>query len=57
MPTMSYVPVMGRLNRYLMKTSAQVSTIITTSAAEDTMLNQELKPVTAFSKKDAFIAM
>ena len=48
---------MGRLKMYLRKTSTQVSTIMTTSAADDTMLNQELKPVTALSKKDALIAM
>jgi hypothetical protein len=56
-PTMSYVPVMGLLKRYLMEISAQLSTIITTSEADATMLNKELKPATAFSKRDTFMAM
>jgi hypothetical protein len=45
------------LNRYLIRISAQLSSIIVTSAADAIVLNQELKLVTAFSKKDAFIAM
>jgi hypothetical protein len=40
-----------------MKISAQLSTIISTRAADAIMLKKVLIPVTAFSKKDAFMAI
>jgi hypothetical protein len=54
--TRSYVPGMGLLKKYLMEISRQVNSMITRSAADATMLNKELKPVTDFSKKDTFMA-